>query len=698
MDVAAFDYDLPESAIAQAPVEPETQPGCWSTGPVRAAERPDRGAISPGLLGPGDLLVVNDTRVLPARLQLRKATGGAVEVLLLERQPDGTWDALVRPVAAGAARHGRDGRRPAVLHRRRSSATAVRLCRRWSRRCRRGRRLAADTARCPCRPTSTSRWPTRSATRPSSPAARGRWPRRPPGCISPPTLLDRCRAAGAQVAAVELAVGLGHVPRRSTHEAGRGPRGCTPSDTACRTATMEACASGPAGRRGRHDRRSGAGERGRHRRATRGGPSCSSERVPLPGGGRPAHELPRPRSSLLVLVDAFIGPRWRDLYATALERGYRFLSFGDAMLLPSRRPVTAPGEAHGVEIEAARRRRPAIGRVTTARGAIRRRRASCRSARGRRCGRCRRWTSRTLGAADHARQHLPPDAAAGRRAHRRAGRPARVHGLARPRAHRLRWLPDLLADPKVDDEGATFRSTYDGSRHHLTPEACGRRSSGCSAPTSRWCSTSARRCRRHRRSCAPRWSAPPRGPRRVAARSWPARRRRTTGGRPGAVRHRAGRRRPRACGRESAERTVEVGFDGYGIGGLSVGEPRDEMLPALGAATAGLPADQPRYLMGVGDPIGLVEGIALGVDMFDCVLPTRYARHGTILTDAGRLHAAQRPVRRRRGAPRPDAAARPAPAGPAPTCATCSGSANRPGPAAHGPQSLVDARSHAAHA
>ena len=93
-----------------------------------------------------------------------------------------------------------------------------------------------------------------------------------------------------------------------------------------------------------------------------------------------------------------------------------------------------------------------------------------------------------------------------------------------------------------------------------------------------------------------------------------------------------------ALRRESAERTCEIGFDGYGIGGLSVGETRDEMLPALAAVTEVLPLDRARYLMGVGDPIGLVEGIALGVDMFDCVLPTRLARHGTILTDAGRLN------------------------------------------------------------
>jgi queuine tRNA-ribosyltransferase len=88
---------------------------------------------------------------------------------------------------------------------------------------------------------------------------------------------------------------------------------------------------------------------------------------------------------------------------------------------------------------------------------------------------------------------------------------------------------------------------------------------------------------------------------------------------------------------ESAGRTVALGFDGYGIGGLSVGESRAEMLPALEAALGELPADRPRYLMGVGDPVGLIEAIARGVDMFDCVLPTRLARHGTVLTDAGRV-------------------------------------------------------------
>jgi queuine tRNA-ribosyltransferase len=88
--------------------------------------------------------------------------------------------------------------------------------------------------------------------------------------------------------------------------------------------------------------------------------------------------------------------------------------------------------------------------------------------------------------------------------------------------------------------------------------------------------------------------------------------------------------------RESARRTVELGFDGYGIGGLSVGEPRAAMVDTLAATVPELPADRPRYLMGVGDPVGLVEAVALGVDMFDCVLPTRLGRHGTVLSSEGR--------------------------------------------------------------
>jgi queuine tRNA-ribosyltransferase len=89
---------------------------------------------------------------------------------------------------------------------------------------------------------------------------------------------------------------------------------------------------------------------------------------------------------------------------------------------------------------------------------------------------------------------------------------------------------------------------------------------------------------------------------------------------------------------ESLEMTVEIGFPGYAVGGLSVGEPRDRMLEALSITAPKLPADKPRYFMGIGDPVGILEVIALGVDMFDCVLPTRLARHGAALTAEGRIN------------------------------------------------------------
>jgi queuine tRNA-ribosyltransferase len=84
--------------------------------------------------------------------------------------------------------------------------------------------------------------------------------------------------------------------------------------------------------------------------------------------------------------------------------------------------------------------------------------------------------------------------------------------------------------------------------------------------------------------------------------------------------------------KESAERTVEIGFPGYAIGGLSVGEPRERTREVVEATLQHLPADKPRYLMGVGTPEEIVEYARLGIDMMDCVLPTRAARHGLLFT------------------------------------------------------------------
>jgi queuine tRNA-ribosyltransferase len=89
---------------------------------------------------------------------------------------------------------------------------------------------------------------------------------------------------------------------------------------------------------------------------------------------------------------------------------------------------------------------------------------------------------------------------------------------------------------------------------------------------------------------------------------------------------------------KSARLTVEVGFEGYAIGGLSVGEPNDDMYKVIAHTAPLLPAGQPRYLMGVGTPIDLVEAVARGVDMFDCVMPTRNARNGRLFTSQGAIN------------------------------------------------------------
>jgi queuine tRNA-ribosyltransferase len=88
---------------------------------------------------------------------------------------------------------------------------------------------------------------------------------------------------------------------------------------------------------------------------------------------------------------------------------------------------------------------------------------------------------------------------------------------------------------------------------------------------------------------------------------------------------------------ESARRTVEIGFDGYAVGGVSVGETKSLLYDMVEASTGELPIDQPRYVMGVGSPEDLVECVARGADVFDCVMPTRNARNGTAFVRGGKL-------------------------------------------------------------
>jgi queuine tRNA-ribosyltransferase len=182
-------------------------------------------------------------------------------------------------------------------------------------------------------------------------------------------------------------------------------------------------------------------------------------------------------------------------------------------------------------------------------------------------------------------------------------------------------------DPKVDDDGVTFKSIYDGSLHRFTPEIAVDVQEKLGATIAMVLDV-----------CPPLPSAPE--VIRVAlerTHAWALRAR--------AVHRRADQSQfgivqggiDPVLRTESAQRTVAVGFDGYGIGGLSVGETRAEMLPALEAALAELPTDQPRYLMGVGDPASLIEAVSRGVDQFDCVMQTRIGRHGTALSTTGKL-------------------------------------------------------------
>jgi queuine tRNA-ribosyltransferase len=182
-------------------------------------------------------------------------------------------------------------------------------------------------------------------------------------------------------------------------------------------------------------------------------------------------------------------------------------------------------------------------------------------------------------------------------------------------------------EPKVDDDGVTFRSVYDGSTHRFTPESAVATQELLGADIQMVLDV-----------CPP-LPSPVDVVRTAVERTsaW-------------AKRARSAHRRDdqalfgivqggidEVMRAEHAKRTAELDFDGYGIGGLSVGETRAQMLPALAAALEHLPTHRPRYLMGVGDPASLVEAIALGVDQFDCVMQTRLGRHGTAFTWAGKL-------------------------------------------------------------
>jgi queuine tRNA-ribosyltransferase len=209
---------------------------------------------------------------------------------------------------------------------------------------------------------------------------------------------------------------------------------------------------------------------------------------------------------------------------------------------------------------------------------------------------------------------------------------------------------------KVTEEGVTFRSHLDGSSHFFSPESAMEAQIGLGADiimafdectefpadaarmrqsmelTLRWAARSKQHFENQKHTVP--WHSENREPRTENWKSPPAGSTQSLfgivqGGMDLALR------------KESAERTVEIGFPGYAIGGLSVGEPRHLTREVVEATIQHLPADKPRYLMGVGTPEEIVEYSNLGIDMMDCVLPTRAARHGLLFTSEGKVSIKQ---------------------------------------------------------
>ncbi|HET6809529.1 MAG TPA: tRNA preQ1(34) S-adenosylmethionine ribosyltransferase-isomerase QueA [Acidimicrobiales bacterium] len=331
----AYDYDLPAGRIAQVPVEPRDSARLLvALDPAGAVDHRHVSDL-PELLGPGDLLVVNETRVNPARLHLEKDTGGQVEVLLLEPVRGGCWQALVRPsrrVPVGTVLHA--GGRPAL--------EAGPVFDSGD-----GRRLvtildqdAVDGAGEVALPpyvhealADPERYQTVYARSPGSVAAPTA------GLHLTPELLARCQAAGAGLARVDLAVGLGTF-RPITSDRVEDHR-MHSERYSVSAETLDRC---------RDARRVVAvgttTVRALESAAATGRPTGQTDLFIRPGFPFRVVDVlltnfHLPRSSLLVMLAAFCGARWRELYDRALEQGYRFLSFGDAMLV-ARSPDAGP--------------------------------------------------------------------------------------------------------------------------------------------------------------------------------------------------------------------------------------------------------------------------------------------------------------------------------------------------------------------
>jgi queuine tRNA-ribosyltransferase len=220
----------------------------------------------------------------------------------------------------------------------------------------------------------------------------------------------------------------------------------------------------------------------------------------------------------------------------------------------------------------------------------------------------------------------------------------------------------LNALRKVSEEGVTFRSHLDGSSHFFSPESAMEAQIGLGADiimafdecteypadrararasmemTARWAARSKKYFEEHKHEVP--WGAASEIPT-LAAKSAARMGHPISGDATQDLFGIIQGGMDRALRKESAERTIEIGFPGYAIGGLSVGEPRELTREIVESTLEHLPKDRPRYLMGVGTPEEIVEYAGLGVDMMDCVLPTRAARHGLLFTSEGKVSIKQ---------------------------------------------------------
>lgn len=332
MDVADLDYPLPVDRIAQSPVSPRDAARLLVDHGPGAPVGHQRVADLPELLGPGDLLVVNDTRVRRARLRLRRPTGGAAEVLLLEPADGGWWEAVVRPnrkLPPGTALTGPAGVRVEVGEELGEGRRRVRPEGPFDE--------VGDVPLPPYiheRLVDDERYQTVYARRTASAAA-------PTAGLH---LTDEVLAALAQrgvgVATVELVVGLDtfrpisgdvvedHPIHTESYEV---PTATLEAVAATRAAGREVVAVGTTVVRALESTMATGDAAGRTALFIR--PGFEFRAV-----DRLLTNFHVPRTTLLALVAAFVGDRWRDLYDVALDEGYRFLSFGDAMLLRRSEP------------------------------------------------------------------------------------------------------------------------------------------------------------------------------------------------------------------------------------------------------------------------------------------------------------------------------------------------------------------------